>query len=108
MPQTFSRGLLVQTSDRARGMGEWARLAPETPFLGLRGCGPRRGWGLSAGDLDGFRNGGKGRTPAELSILVHEMVHHFQNVLGLKHECPQEPRSDADVGPIMPDYWRLS
>jgi hypothetical protein len=31
-----------------------------------------------------------GGTAAELSILVHEMVHHFQNVLALKHECPQE------------------
>ena len=30
-----------------------------------------------------------GSTPAELSILVHEMVHHFQNMLGLKYECPQ-------------------
>jgi hypothetical protein len=29
------------------------------------------------------------RTPAELSVLVHEMVHHFQNVLGLRYECPQ-------------------
>src|SRR6266568_6751233 len=27
--------------------------------------------------------GWKGSTPPELSILVHEMVHHFQNVLGL-------------------------
>jgi len=28
--------------------------------------------------------------PAELSVLVHEMMHHFQNVLRLKYECPQE------------------
>ena len=34
--------------------------------------------------------GWSGRTPADLSVLVHEMVHHFQNVLGLKHDCPQE------------------
>jgi hypothetical protein len=34
--------------------------------------------------------GWSGRTPADLSVLVHEMVHHFQNVLGLRHECPQE------------------
>jgi Domain of unknown function (DUF6647) len=34
--------------------------------------------------------GWSGRTPTDLSVLVHEMVHHFQNVLGLKHECPQE------------------
>ena len=30
-----------------------------------------------------------GSTPAELSILVHEMVHHFQNIHGLKYECAQ-------------------
>jgi hypothetical protein len=30
-----------------------------------------------------------GGSPAELSILVHEMVHHFQNMLVLKYECPQ-------------------
>jgi hypothetical protein len=30
-----------------------------------------------------------GSTPAEQSILVHEMVHHFQNMLGLKYECGQ-------------------
>lgn len=28
-------------------------------------------------------------TPAELSVLVHEMVHHLQNVGGLRFECPQ-------------------
>ena len=31
----------------------------------------------------------RGNTPAELSILVHEMVHHLQNVGSLKHDCPQ-------------------
>ena len=30
-----------------------------------------------------------GGTPAEQSILVHEMVHHFQNMLGLRYECGQ-------------------
>jgi hypothetical protein len=29
-----------------------------------------------------------GRTPAELSVLVHEMVHHLQNVGQLKYDCP--------------------
>ncbi len=33
-------------------------------------------------------NGWAGRTPAELSILVHEMVHHLQNVAKLTHDCP--------------------
>lgn len=31
-----------------------------------------------------------GGTPAEQSILVHEMVHHYQNMLGIKYECGQE------------------
>jgi len=31
-----------------------------------------------------------GSTPAEQSILVHEMVHHFQKMLGIKYECGQE------------------
>jgi hypothetical protein len=34
-------------------------------------------------------DGWTGKTPAELSILVHEMVHHLQNVGELKFECPQ-------------------
>jgi hypothetical protein len=33
-------------------------------------------------------NGWTGRTPADLSILVHEMVHHLQNVAGLEYDCP--------------------
>lgn len=33
--------------------------------------------------------GWTGKTPAEVSVLVHEMVHHLQNVAGLKYDCPQ-------------------
>ena len=33
--------------------------------------------------------GWTGKTPAEISVLVHEMVHHLQNIAGLKYECPQ-------------------
>lgn len=29
-----------------------------------------------------------GRSPANQSVLVHEMVHHLQNLAGLKFECP--------------------
>jgi uncharacterized protein DUF6647 len=35
-------------------------------------------------------DGWTGRSPAELSVLVHEMVHHLQNLGGLKFACPQE------------------
>ena len=34
--------------------------------------------------------GWTGRSPAELSLLVHEMVHHVQNVAGLTYACPEE------------------
>jgi hypothetical protein len=30
-----------------------------------------------------------GSTPAELSILVHEMVHHLQGATKTRYECPQ-------------------
>jgi hypothetical protein len=33
--------------------------------------------------------GWTGRTAAELSVLVHEMVHHLQNAGGLRYECAQ-------------------
>lgn len=36
-----------------------------------------------------LREGWTGATPAETSVLVHEMVHHLQNVAALKYECPQ-------------------
>ena len=29
-------------------------------------------------------------TPAGISVLVHEMVHHLQHVMNLRHECPQQ------------------
>ena len=34
--------------------------------------------------------GWSGKTPSELSMLVHEMVHHIQNMAGLKFACPEE------------------
>jgi len=34
--------------------------------------------------------GWTGTSPAELSVLVHELVHHVQNVAGLKYACAQE------------------
>ncbi len=35
-------------------------------------------------------DGWTGRSPAELSVLVHEMVHHLQKLGGLKFACPEE------------------
>ncbi|HVL55649.1 MAG TPA: DUF6647 family protein [Burkholderiaceae bacterium] len=36
-----------------------------------------------------------GTSPAETSLLVHEMVHHLQNVAGLKFNCAGEREKDA-------------
>jgi hypothetical protein len=33
-------------------------------------------------------HGWTGATPAETSVLVHELVHHVQNVAGLVYACP--------------------
>ena len=34
-------------------------------------------------------------TPAEQSVLVHEMVHHLQKMAQLKFACPQEREAAA-------------
>jgi hypothetical protein len=39
--------------------------------------------------------GWKGATPAEQSVLVHEMVHHLQKVAGLKYECAEAREKPA-------------
>jgi hypothetical protein len=42
-----------------------------------------------------LRDNWSGDNPAELSVLVHEMVHHLQNAGNLKFECPQEREQTA-------------
>lgn len=37
----------------------------------------------------------KGNTPAELSVLVHEMVHHIQIAARLQYDCPQAREKPA-------------
>jgi hypothetical protein len=39
--------------------------------------------------------GWTGRSPSEVSVLVHELVHHLQNVGGLKFECAGERERPA-------------
>jgi hypothetical protein len=43
-----------------------------------------------------------GATPAELSVLVHEMVHHLQNLAGLTYECPAAREKPAY---LAQDQW---
>lgn len=38
-----------------------------------------------------------GHTPEGISIVIHEVVHHLQNVAGLAYECPQEREKLAYV-----------
>jgi hypothetical protein len=49
-----------------------------------------------------LNEGWTGTTPAEVSVLVHEMVHHLQNVAGLKYECPQ---AREELAYIAQDRW---
>jgi hypothetical protein len=42
-----------------------------------------------------LRDGWTGRTPAELSIVAHEMVHHLQNMTEQKFACPAEREEAA-------------
>jgi hypothetical protein len=46
--------------------------------------------------------GWTGNDDVEVSILVHEMVHHFQNLLGFKYACAQEREKLAY---IARDRW---
>jgi hypothetical protein len=43
-----------------------------------------------------------GRSPAELSVLAHEMVHHLQNVSGIKYACPA---AREEVAYAAQDRW---
>ena len=83
---------------------------PATEMVALRSKGLAAGWLLGPGvvidqsdqaaeiisvyddttETIYLPDGWTGNKPADLSILVHEMVHHLQNVGKLKFECPQE------------------
>ncbi len=39
--------------------------------------------------------GWSGRTPAELSVLAHELVHYIQDQAGLRYACPEEMEKAA-------------
>jgi hypothetical protein len=39
--------------------------------------------------------GWTGRTPSEVSVLVHEMVHHLQNLGGLRYACAEAREKPA-------------
>jgi hypothetical protein len=49
-----------------------------------------------------LREGWSGSTAAELSVLVHEMVHHLQNAAGLRYECPQ---AAEQLAYLAQDKW---
>ncbi len=40
-------------------------------------------------------NDWSGRSPADVSVVVHEMVHHLQNLAGLKYACPEAREAPA-------------
>jgi hypothetical protein len=46
--------------------------------------------------------GWTGATPAEQSVLVHELVHHLQKVARLKYDCPM---ARERVAYLAQDQW---
>ena len=40
-------------------------------------------------------DGWTGATPGEVSVLVHELVHHLQNVAGVKYDCSEAREKPA-------------
>ena len=43
-----------------------------------------------------------GTSPVDQSVLVHDMVHHIQNLAGLKFECPMAREKSAY---LAQDKW---
>jgi len=70
------RGLLPMTA-----MGDAARDGLLSPGVAAVYVG--------AGETIYLSDAWTGRTPADMSVLVHEMVHHIQNRAALRFECPQ-------------------
>jgi hypothetical protein len=52
--------------------------------------------------------GWQGISPAELSELVHEMVHHLQKVADLTYACPQEREALAYIIRLRRNGWVCS
>ncbi|HMB77523.1 MAG TPA: DUF6647 family protein [Kiloniellaceae bacterium] len=44
------------------------------------------------------------RSPSDLSVLVHEVVHHLQNVNGLRYPCPA---SREKIAYAAQDAWLI-
>jgi hypothetical protein len=42
-----------------------------------------------------LHEGWSDKSPADVSVLVHELVHHLQNVAGSRYSCPQEREKAA-------------
>lgn len=61
-------------------------------FHGSQFVSPSRGLGVYDDDRRAILlpSEWSGSKPEDLSILVHEMVHHLQNVAGLQYQCAQE------------------
>jgi hypothetical protein len=49
--------------------------------------------------------GWQGRSPGELSMLIHEMVHYLQDRVGKKFACPQQQEDEALT---IQELWLVS
>jgi hypothetical protein len=84
----------------AKRQQEATRARPDHPLFAGGSRQARTGSRIEAFYDDAERTiylaeGWTGKSPAEFSVLVHEMVHHVQNVAGLKYACPGEREAPA-------------
>jgi hypothetical protein len=73
-----------------------SRLDPDQPD----GAGAEFGHGVHAFYDDRSRTiflpeGWAATTPADVSLLVHELTHHLQHVAGLTYDCPEAREAPA-------------
>ena len=79
---------LIVLSRRAPGM-ETGNRATKVDSFKPSDAGDRLAVYDDAHRIIYLTRGWTGTTAAEASILVHEMVHHLQNIAGEKFECPE-------------------
>jgi len=87
--QRVSPERMVEVRLRAHGAGEAMRSTAAWRREAVAGAVDLEALYDDASRTIFLREDWTGTTPAEVSVLVHEMVHHLQNVGGLRYECAE-------------------
>ena len=103
LPATYEHPRVEFASAAEMEKVRQVRLAAEQPDVikpEPGGPGPREIHNVHAiyddhGRIIYLPEGWTGETPAEVAVLVHELVHHLQNVANLNYACPQAREKPA-------------